>query len=104
MAKGRVFRRSRAAFVAIAVALGGLGYSAPVAASCSGDATVNGCSPGSGSTAVNCAAEWLLTPEPSRDGRGIPRSRTTCFEGDPGCDFDAETDVCTFQLSLCINN
>jgi len=104
VAKARIIRRGQAAFVAIAVVLGGLGYRAPAVASCDGDTTVNGCSPGSGSTAVNCAAEWVLTPEPSRNAKGLPGNRLACFEGDPACDFDSEPNVCTFQLSLCINN
>src|SRR4051794_38537970 len=104
MAMARTPRQGRSVCVAVAVILAALGYRAPVAASCNGDTTVNGCSPGSGSTTVNCAAEWVLTPEPALNAKGLPGNRLACFEGDPACDFDAEPDVCSFQLAMCINN
>ncbi len=90
--------------IVLATALATVAYHPPARASCSDAATVDACSPGSGSTAVNCTAEWLLTPEPAPNSRGVPGTRIVCVEGDPGCNFGSEPGVCTFQLSLCINN
>ena len=96
--------RTGATMVAIALACAALAFAVPAGAACDGDPSVNVCSPGSGSTPFNCTAEWLLTPEGPRNGKGIPRNRTTCLEGDPTCDFDDEANVCTFQVAMCINN
>lgn len=103
MGIARRFRRETAVLVVAAITVVALGYTVPVLASCTDDAITNVCSPGSGGTAVNCTAEWVLTPEPAPN-HGLPGTRLACLEGDPSCDVDTDPGTCTFQLSLCINS
>ena len=79
-------------------------WSVPVVmhALCSTDA----CVPGGGSTASDCAFEWLVTPPPPLAGTGLPSRKPVCYEGDPLCDADPDigNHLCVFPLTLCINN
>src|SRR5262245_28556082 len=104
MPTARTPRSEHGVLVSLAIALALFAYQPSARASCTDAATVDACSPGSGSTGVNCTAEWVLTPEPAPNGRGIPGTRIVCVEGDPACNVGAEPGVCTFPLALCINN
>lgn len=104
MAQPRPSHRLRAAYAAATAVLVTLVGAGAAAAVCDGDVATNGCSPGTGSRAVNCIAEWTLTPAPANDARGIPGTRLVCLEGNPACDLDAEPGVCSFAIALCINN
>jgi hypothetical protein len=53
---------------------------------------------------TDCYLEWRMhaTPLPT-DRKGVPSTKVTCHDGDPGCDFDTIPGQCTFRLGLCLN-
>ncbi len=73
---------------------------------CTAPAPQNPCIPGGGSAKTDCALELRVDPVPLRDGRGRPRNRAVCYEGDPRCDLDADLEnrSCTGAVSLCVSN
>lgn len=77
---------------------------APVG-NCTGPAPANPCIPGTGRKKSNCHHEWLSTPVPPRNRRGVPKNKLVCSEGDPRCDLGsgANDGVCVFSLRLCLN-
>jgi hypothetical protein len=89
--------------VAVAVVLVATSAGAPAQSlECAGAS----CVPGGGSPRTDCALEWLVTPAPDLDGRGMPRRRVECHEADPLCDSDPDitNHSCTFPVVLCVNN
>ena len=72
---------------------------------CMSAAPLNDCVGGGGSRRTDCAVEFLVRPVPPLNGRGLPRNRVDCYEGD-ACDADADitNHQCSFDLRLCINN
>jgi len=73
---------------------------------CLGAAPANPCIPGGGPKATECNMEWVTTPVPALNKKGIPKNKLICYEGDPACDADglADNGACTFNVALCINN
>src|SRR5438128_2147222 len=98
MARRRLarLRRGRTACCAIAGLVALVAVHGSALAACDGDAASNACSPGTGSSAANCTAEWVLTPQPASNAKGLPGARLVCSEGDPACDVDDEVNVCSF--------
>ncbi|MEW6269242.1 MAG: DUF4215 domain-containing protein [Thermodesulfobacteriota bacterium] len=102
-------RRARLRPVLLAtLALAALGLAAPAHAAddCTDTAPTNPCIPGGYNSRLDCLVEWLVTPEPLRNYRGIPRNKEFCYEGDPRCDTDPdlENGLCRFTPRICINN
>jgi len=64
------------------------------------------CVPGGGSGRSDCLLEWLVTPAPDLDRRGLPRRKIICHEADPECDSDPDISnhSCSVPVRLCINN
>ena len=61
--------------------------------------------PGGGGRPLDCAQEWSLVLDESRvtrDGRGVPRNRQDCVDGDPRCDSNAASGACRLQLFTCV--
>jgi cysteine-rich repeat protein len=81
---------------------------APVGAACSARCTDVPPAlriPGGGSRTVDCAHEWSLALDAGTvvaDGRGVPRNRQDCVDGDPACDFDPTPGSCRFHLFACV--
>jgi cysteine-rich repeat protein len=72
---------------------------------CSESISLNPCIPGGGTARTACYFEWLLDPVPERNNSFIPKSTTTCYEGDPECDSDGLINgICRFEVAMCINN
>ncbi|MEW6273141.1 MAG: DUF4215 domain-containing protein, partial [Thermodesulfobacteriota bacterium] len=99
-------RRPIATLACVAALLLAVAVPRARAEECTATAPDNPCIVGGGSPATDCALELRVDPVPARDGRGRPRNRTVCWEGDPRCDVDPELDdhACTVAVSLCINN
>ena len=79
----------------------------PTPKPCAGKlAPVNPCAPGRGSKKTDCFMEWLVTPVPGLDRKGLPVKKVICYEGDPACDIDTNlgNKECTFQAQICLNN
>jgi hypothetical protein len=58
--------------------------------------------PGKGPKKKDCLTEWLIDNpggKPGADGKA--KTKQTCQQGDPGCDFDADPTTCTFHVSVC---
>ena len=72
---------------------------------CTSAAPLNDCVAGGGVSQTDCTVELLVQPAPPRSGRGVPRNRVDCYEGD-ACDADPAigNHQCRFDLRLCINN
>jgi cysteine-rich repeat protein len=100
--------RSRRTLTVSALALLSLLAAGPreALAQCTGTAPGNPCIPGGGSPITDCALEWRTDPVPAADGRGNPRNRAVCYEGDLRCDVDPDLDnfSCEVAVLLCINN
>jgi hypothetical protein len=57
------------------------------------------------SVAGACALEWLVYPNLTETGAGLPGRVVTCTDGSPFCDADATTDgKCTFEVAGCLNS
>ncbi len=57
-----------------------------------------------GGRGPDCLAEWRVTNaagRPGGDGKAPVRQR--CHDGDTGCDADATTGTCTFDVALCFD-
>lgn len=61
--------------------------------------------PGSGGVRRSCLGGWVVEHTAlRRSGRGIPRRRQTCTDGDPACDADGVTDGrCVVRVAMCAN-
>jgi cysteine-rich repeat protein len=60
--------------------------------------------PGGGGRPIDCALEWALVLDESRvvrDGRGVPKNRQDCIDGDPTCDFDPTAGRCRVAVFAC---
>lgn len=69
----------------------------PTPASC----PIDRLSPGGGSPDTDCLAEWKVDPGP--DARPLrSRTRVTCTDGDPTCDFGTELRECVFHVGVCL--
>ena len=62
------------------------------------------CVRGNGARSRRCIVEWLPKTSPPLGGRGVPRPRLVCTDGDPGCDEDGIAGQCTFSVALCVSN
>jgi cysteine-rich repeat protein len=91
-----------AALLAVVLALATSPAGVAAQAVCGGAA----CVPGGGNQRTDCVFEWLVSPPPEVDGRGLPERKIRCHEGDPICDTDADiaNHSCSFPVTLCINN
>ncbi len=59
---------------------------------------------GGGTNSSDCKLEWLVSPAQAPDQKGRLMNKAECRDGAP-CDGDGTADgVCTFRVSLCINN
>lgn len=100
--------RNRTALALFAIAVLPLFGTAarPAAAECTGTAPGNPCIAGGGSPLTDCALEWRVDPVPEADGRGKPRNKVLCYEGDLRCDLDPDLGnfSCEVGVTLCINN
>lgn len=99
-------RLRTALLAALAMAAFGAASPAHAADACTDEAPINPCIPGGYNGRLDCLVEWLVTPQPPRNNRGIVRNRILCFEGDPRCDADPVIDdgICKFETQICINN
>jgi hypothetical protein len=59
------------------------------------------CTPGNLRADRTCGAEWHV--ENPNNLRGTLSTRQSCTEGDPTCDFDADSATCTFRVSICLH-
>jgi cysteine-rich repeat protein len=80
--------------------------SIPARAACTDPAPTNPCIPGGGLKSTDCRVEWLVTPPPAVNSKGVPKNTVVCYEGDPRCDLDPDltNHSCTVPVALCINN
>lgn len=64
------------------------------------------CVPGGGSKGSDCIFEWLVPLAPELDGKGLPKRKLVCHEGDPRCDSDPDISnhSCSFAVRFCIND
>lgn len=59
--------------------------------------------PGGGSRAADCQLETAIAlASPAVDGKGMPSSKQTCVDGDPGCDRDPTPGRCAFATWACV--
>ncbi len=61
--------------------------------------------PGGGGRPIDCALEWALGLDDGRvvrDGRGLPKNRQDCVDGDPACDLDPAAGACRIRLFACL--
>jgi hypothetical protein len=56
---------------------------------------------GGGRPETDCLAEWKVDPVPDVRRPGA-RTRVTCIDGDPTCDFGTEPRECVFRIGLCL--
>src|SRR5262249_7800711 len=72
---------------------------------CMGPIPNNPCIPGGGSKTTDCNLEWLAAPV-KLNGKGMPKNKIVCYEGDPRCDNDSilTNKSCTFYPIMCLNN
>jgi hypothetical protein len=57
--------------------------------------------PGGGRKQTDCLAEWKVVPVPDVRRWGS-RTRVTCIDGDPTCDFGTEPGECVFHVGVCL--
>ncbi len=66
--------------------------------------------PGGGPAETDCHAEFASTRmklnfPPFNPQDPAPREEVRCFDGDPGCDLDGETNgTCVFDVDVCLRN
>jgi cysteine-rich repeat protein len=59
--------------------------------------------PGGGSRLSDCQLETALyLASPALDGKGLPSTKQSCTDGDPGCDRDPAPGRCGFAMWACV--
>ncbi len=59
--------------------------------------------PGGGSRLTDCQLETALyLASPALDGKGLPSTKQSCTDGDPGCDRDPAPGRCGFGMWACV--
>ena len=74
----------------------------PATGQCVSTTPSSACVPGGGTSATDCAAEWVVENPSNPKGRNS--NQQVCRQGDQTCDFDIDPHQCTFRVRVCLNS
>jgi hypothetical protein len=90
----------------VTVAVIGSGSPAPTPPSTPAPALIRGNAKDPSQDKTGCQVEWLVAnPNNAPDRFGLPNQNQICQDGEPTCDFGANSPgLCEFQVMVCLNN